>query len=89
MISLSLFYNFSFDPQSDINGAIIVTTPQDVSILDVRKEIDFCKKTNIPIVGILENMSLFVCPKCKVSFHQSRICQDKIEHNLKDWKMQI
>jgi len=54
--------------KSEIDGAIIVTTPQDVSILDVRKEIDFCKKTNIPIVGVLENMSLFVCPSCKVGF---------------------
>jgi Mrp family chromosome partitioning ATPase len=51
--------------QASIDGAIIVTTPQDVSILDVRKEIDFCKRTNIPIVGLIENMSLFVCPKCK------------------------
>jgi len=49
----------------NIDGAILVTTPQDVAILDVRKEIDFCRKTKIPIVGILENMSLFICPKCQ------------------------
>ncbi|KAJ8686731.1 hypothetical protein QAD02_022525 [Eretmocerus hayati] len=48
-----------------ITGAIIVTTPQEVALLDVRKEIDFCKKVNIPILGIVENMSNFVCPKCK------------------------
>lgn len=53
--------------ESNIDGAIIVTTPQDVSILDVRKEIDFCKRTKIPVIGVIENMSLFVCPKCKVS----------------------
>ncbi|XP_058803870.1 cytosolic Fe-S cluster assembly factor NUBP1 homolog [Phymastichus coffea] len=50
-----------------ITGAIIVTTPQEVSLLDVRKEIDFCKKVNIPILGVIENMSIFICPKCKNS----------------------
>lgn len=48
----------------DIDGAIIVTTPQDVSCNDVRREINFCKKTEIPIIGIIENMSGFVCPNC-------------------------
>ncbi len=51
---------------SGITGAIIVTTPQEVSLLDVRKEITFCKKVNLPIIGVVENMSGFVCPKCKV-----------------------
>lgn len=45
-------------------GAVIVTTPQEVSLLDVRKEISFCRKMKIPIVGVIENMSWFVCPKC-------------------------
>lgn len=49
-----------------ITGAIIVTTPPQVALLDVRKEIDFCRKVNIPILGVVENMSIFVCPKCKV-----------------------
>lgn len=47
-------------------GAILVTTPQEVALLDVRKEIMFCKKLEIPIVGVIENMSSFVCPKCTV-----------------------
>ncbi|XP_066601181.1 cytosolic Fe-S cluster assembly factor nubp1 [Prorops nasuta] len=51
--------------QAGITGAIIVTTPQEVALLDVRKEIDFCRQSNIPILGVVENMSLFVCPKCK------------------------
>ncbi|XP_022916837.1 cytosolic Fe-S cluster assembly factor Nubp2 homolog [Onthophagus taurus] len=46
------------------NGAVIVTSPQEVAIEDVRKEISFCKKTGIPIIGIIENMSGFVCPNC-------------------------
>jgi len=47
-------------------AAIVLTTPQEVSLLDVRKEIDFCRKVNIPVLGVVENMSAFVCPKCKV-----------------------
>jgi hypothetical protein len=38
---------------------------QEVSLLDVRKEINFCKKVGLPIIGVIENMSGFVCPKCK------------------------
>eukprot|EP01100_Stratorugosa_tubuloviscum_P009991 TRINITY_DN422_c0_g2_i1.p1 TRINITY_DN422_c0_g2~~TRINITY_DN422_c0_g2_i1.p1 ORF type:complete len:318 (-),score=165.03 TRINITY_DN422_c0_g2_i1:31-984(-) len=49
-----------------IDGAIIVTTPQEVALLDVRKEINFCRKANIPIIGVVENMSGFICPKCKI-----------------------
>ncbi|XP_073826333.1 NUBP iron-sulfur cluster assembly factor 1 [Musca autumnalis] len=44
--------------------AIIVTTPQEVSLLDVRKEINFCKKQKIEIVGVVENMSIFRCGHC-------------------------
>jgi Mrp family chromosome partitioning ATPase len=45
-------------------GAVLISTPQEVSLLDVRKQISFCKKMNIPIIGVIENMSTFVCPKC-------------------------
>ncbi|KAJ8251104.1 hypothetical protein GJAV_G00217290 [Gymnothorax javanicus] len=48
-----------------IDGAVIITTPQEVSLQDVRKEIRFCQKVKLPIIGIVENMSGFVCPKCK------------------------
>lgn len=51
-----------------LTGAIVVTTPQEVSLLDVRKEITFCKKVGVPIIGVVENMSGFACPKCKVYF---------------------
>ncbi|ORY87757.1 cytosolic Fe-S cluster assembly factor NBP35 [Protomyces lactucae-debilis] len=51
--------------ESGVDGAIIVTTPQEVALLDVRKEIDFCRKAGIPVLGIVENMSGFVCPNCK------------------------
>jgi ATP-binding protein involved in chromosome partitioning len=51
----------------DINSAIIVTTPQDVAILDSRKSVLFAKKLNIPFVGVIENMSGFICPHCHKS----------------------
>ncbi|KAG0761820.1 hypothetical protein G6F57_006036 [Rhizopus arrhizus] len=46
------------------DGAVIVTTPQAVAIADVRKEISFCRKVNLPILGVVENMSGYVCPHC-------------------------
>uniref|UniRef100_A0A6B2LAW6 Cytosolic Fe-S cluster assembly factor NUBP1 homolog n=1 Tax=Arcella intermedia TaxID=1963864 RepID=A0A6B2LAW6_9EUKA len=51
--------------QTQPEGAIIVTTPQEISLLDVRKEITFCKKVGLPVLGVIENMSIFICPKCK------------------------
>ena len=52
---------------SNIKGAIIITTPQEISLLDVRKEINFCKKTNVKVLGVIENMAGFVCPHCNKS----------------------
>lgn len=51
--------------ETAVDGAIILTTPQEVSLIDVRKEIDFCRKVHLPILGVVENMSSFVCPKCQ------------------------
>ena len=48
----------------DLDGMVIVTTPQDVSLLDVTKSINFAQETKVPILGIIENMSGFVCPHC-------------------------
>jgi len=44
--------------------AIIVTTPQGVALTDVQKEIAFCRRVELPILGLIENMSGFVCPHC-------------------------
>jgi len=46
------------------DGAVIVTTPQEVALSDVRKGIMFCRNLNLPVIGVLENMSGFVCPNC-------------------------
>jgi predicted Fe-Mo cluster-binding NifX family protein len=50
-------------PNSD--GAVIVTTPQDLSLQDVRKSINFCRQLRIPVLGVLENMSGLICPHCE------------------------
>ncbi|KAF4555169.1 Cytosolic Fe-S cluster assembly factor CFD1 [Elsinoe fawcettii] len=47
-----------------MSGAVIVTTPQAISISDVKKEINFCRKTGVEIIGVVENMAGFVCPNC-------------------------
>ncbi|CCH43190.1 Cytosolic Fe-S cluster assembling factor [Wickerhamomyces ciferrii] len=47
------------------DGAIIVTTPQNVATSDVKKELNFCKKVNFKPLGIVENMSGFICPHCE------------------------
>jgi len=49
----------------DSDGAVVVTTPQDVALVSVRKSINFVKKMNIDVIGIVENMSGFICPNCK------------------------
>lgn len=48
----------------DADGAVVVTTPQEVSLLDVRKSIGFAKAVKMEILGVIENMSGFVCPHC-------------------------
>jgi len=47
-----------------VDGAVVVTTPQDVSTTDVRRSIRFCEKLELPVLGVIENMSGFACPHC-------------------------
>jgi ATP-binding protein involved in chromosome partitioning len=47
-----------------LSGAVIVTTPQDVSLIDARKGLAMFQKVNVPVLGIVENMSYYVCPEC-------------------------
>ena len=54
----------TFMHSSGIDGAIIVTTPDEVSISDVRREIRFCQKAGVKILGVVENMSAYHCPFC-------------------------
>lgn len=48
----------------DVTGTVIVTTPQDVAILDSKKAVNFAKTLKVPVIGIIENMSGFNCPHC-------------------------
>ncbi len=47
-----------------LSGAVVVTTPQDIALIDARKGLSMFKKVNVPIIGIIENMSGFVCGHC-------------------------
>ncbi|KAF1969726.1 P-loop containing nucleoside triphosphate hydrolase protein [Bimuria novae-zelandiae CBS 107.79] len=49
---------------NQLAGAVVVTTPQAISISDVKKELNFCKKTGVRVLGVVENMAGFVCPNC-------------------------
>ena len=52
-----------------VTGAVIVTTPQDIALLDARKGLKMFEKVGIPILGIVENMSTYICPKCNHEEH--------------------
>jgi ATP-binding protein involved in chromosome partitioning len=51
-------------------GAVIVSTPQDIALLDARKALNMFRKVDVPVLGIIENMSYFLCPSCG---HRSEI----------------
>ena len=50
--------------QVSLAGAVIVSTPQDIALLDARKGLQMFRKTDVPILGIIENMSYYECPSC-------------------------
>ena len=50
--------------QVPLDGAVIVTTPQDVALIDARKGLLMFRKVNVPLLGVIENMSAYVCPHC-------------------------
>jgi ATP-binding protein involved in chromosome partitioning len=50
--------------KSEVRGAIVVSTPQDVALLDARKALDMFQTLKTPVLGLIENMSMFVCPDC-------------------------
>jgi ATP-binding protein involved in chromosome partitioning len=53
-----------------VAGAVIVTTPQDIALIDARKGIEMFRKVDIPVLGVIENMSTHICPECG---HESAI----------------
>ena len=59
----------SLSQKAHVDGAIIVSTPQDVALLDARKGIDMFKRLNVPILGLIENMAVHVCSNCGHAEH--------------------
>ncbi|MBC55793.1 MAG: sodium:proton antiporter [Confluentimicrobium sp.] len=55
--------------RTHLTGAIVVSTPQDVALLDARKAIDMFGKLNTPVLGLIENMSMYICPNCGHEAH--------------------
>ncbi|XP_074591794.1 cytosolic Fe-S cluster assembly factor NBP35 [Curcuma longa] len=68
-----------------VDGAIIVTTPQQVSLIDVRKEISFCKKVGIPVLGVVENMSGLRQPISDMRFLKLNETGD--ENDVTEWAL--
>jgi ATP-binding protein involved in chromosome partitioning len=65
-----------------VTGAVIITTPQDIALIDARKSLKMFEKVNVPIIGVVENMSTYICPKCGHEEHifgsggAERMCAD-------------
>ena len=59
----------SLIPRSRPAGAVIVSTPQDLSLIDARRAVDLFNKTSVPVLGIVENMATYVCPHCGEESH--------------------
>lgn len=57
--------HLTLSQKAQLTGAIIVSTPQDLSLIDARKGLNMFKKVNVPILGMIENMSYFLCEKCE------------------------
>ena len=54
----------SLSQKANVNGSVIVSTPQDLALIDARKGLNMFRKVDIPVLGIIENMSYFICPSC-------------------------
>jgi ATP-binding protein involved in chromosome partitioning len=50
--------------QVPLKGAVIVSTPQDLALIDARRGVAMFKRVNVPVLGVIENMSYFLCPHC-------------------------
>lgn len=55
--------------RTHLTGAIVVSTPQDVALMDARKALDMFQKLNTPVLGLIENMSSYICPNCGHEAH--------------------
>lgn len=70
-----------------INGAVIVSTPQDIALLDARKGAEMFRKVEVPVLGLVQNMSVYVCPKC--GHHEHIFGKDGIDKIAKAMHLDI
>ena len=54
----------SLSQKANLSGSVIVSTPQDLALIDARKGLNMFRKVDVPVLGIIENMSFFICPSC-------------------------
>eukprot|EP00934_Nitzschia_sp_Nitz4_P001946 Nitzschia sp. Nitz4//scaffold5_size260463//192881//194082//NITZ4_001007-RA/size260463-augustus-gene-0.18-mRNA-1//1//CDS//3329555415//1946//frame0 len=78
----------------NVSGAVVVTTPEEISMADVRKELNFCQKTKLPVLGIVENMGQYNTPLSKLQFHHPETGDDctqdimqKLQQAYPDWNL--
>ncbi|XP_047336634.1 cytosolic Fe-S cluster assembly factor NBP35-like [Impatiens glandulifera] len=74
-----------FLKSTGIDGAVIVTTPQQVSLIDVRKEVNFCKKVDLPVLGVVENMSGLCQPVTDLKF--VKVMETGEQKDVTEWAM--
>ena len=75
----------SLAQSSKLSGSIIISTPQEVALADVRKGINMFKKVDVPVLGIVENMSYFICDSCGTRheiFSNGGVKKEAIKHNI-------
>lgn len=75
----------SLTQKAHVTGAIIVSTPQDVALIDARRAIDMFDKLKTPVLGLIENMSSYVCPNCGHEAHlfgHGGVALEAMKHNL-------
>lgn len=69
------------------SGAVIVSTPQDIALLDARKGAEMFRKVEVPVLGLVQNMSVYVCPKC--GHHEHIFGKDGIDKIAKAMNLDI
>jgi ATP-binding protein involved in chromosome partitioning len=77
----------SITQQVPLSGALIVTTPQDVALMDVKRGVRMFEKVNVPVLGVVENMSYHICSNCGTKEHI--FGNDKVEAMAKDLKTKV
>ncbi|KAJ9446425.1 hypothetical protein DIPPA_70127 [Diplonema papillatum] len=77
--------HLTISQQLSLDGAVIVTTPQEIATMDTRRGMDMFKHVHVPMLGLVENMSYFLCPNCETKHHifgeegQARVTAERFE----------